>query len=75
LDSSGGRLQSIVGRNTWCEFVGLNYDEGEATLKQVLDGFCKHPQDEVRRAILCALKRQRMERRATVKLDLAKTDC
>ena len=54
------------GIRSWCEFVGLDYDAGEAPLGLVLDGFRMRPQEEVRRAVLYAVRRQRAERRGLV---------
>ena len=52
------------GIRSWCEFVGLDYDDGVAPLEQVLEGFRMRPQEEVRRAVLYAVRRHRAERRA-----------
>lgn len=52
------------GIRSWCEFVGLDYDEGDAPLEQILQGFRMRPQEEVRRAVLYAVRRHRAERRA-----------
>jgi len=52
------------GIRSWCEFVGLDYDDGEASLELVLQGFRARPQEEVRRAVLYAVRRHRAERRA-----------
>lgn len=49
------------GIRSWCAFVGLDYDAGEAPLELVLQGFRARPQEEVRRAVLYALHRQRAE--------------
>ena len=49
------------GIRSWCEFVGLDYDKGDAHLEQVLQGFQARPQEEVRRAILYAVRRHRAE--------------
>jgi hypothetical protein len=49
------------GVRSWCAAVGLDYDQGEATLAEVLDGFVKRPQVEVRRAVLHALRRHRVQ--------------
>jgi hypothetical protein len=54
------------GIRSWCAFVGLEYDAGEAPLGLVLDGFRLRPQDEVRRAVVYALRRQRAARRGLV---------
>ncbi len=54
------------GIRSWCEFVGLDYASGEAPLSLVLDGFRMRPQEEVRRAVLYALRRQRAELRGLV---------
>lgn len=50
------------GIRSWCEFVGLDYVGGSAPLNLVLDGYRKRPQEEVRRAIVHAVRRQRMEK-------------
>ena len=52
------------GIRSWCEFVGIAYDDQEAPLDAVLAGFQARPQDEVRRAVLFAVRRHRAERRA-----------
>lgn len=52
------------GIRSWCEFVRLDYDKGDAPLEAVLQGFRARPQDEVRRAVLYAVRRHRAERRA-----------
>lgn len=52
------------GIRSWCEFVGLDYDDGEAPLELVLEGFRARPQDEVRRAVVHAARRQRAQERA-----------
>lgn len=56
------------GIRSWCEFVGLDYDDGdgEANLESVLEGFRKRPQNEVRSAILHAVRRRRNECRGLV---------
>ena len=51
------------GIRSWCEFVGIDYDDQEAPMDAVLAGFQARPQDEVRRAILFAVRRHRAERR------------
>lgn len=52
------------GIRSWCEFVGLDYDAEQASLEAVLQGFRARPQEEVRRAVLYAVRRHRAERRA-----------
>jgi hypothetical protein len=47
------------GIRSWCEFVGIDYDDGEASMDAVLDGFRARPQTEVRRAVLYAVRRHR----------------
>jgi hypothetical protein len=54
------------GIRSWCEFVGLDYDLGEATMAQVLEGFRMRAQEEVRRAVVYAVRRHRAESRALV---------
>ena len=49
------------GIRAWCGFVGVDYDQGEAPLAQILEGFRMRPQEEVRRAVLYALRRHRKE--------------
>jgi hypothetical protein len=53
------------GIRSWCEYVGIDYDEQEAPLDAVLAGFKARPQDEVRRAVLYAVRRHRAERRVS----------
>ena len=55
------------GIRSWCEFVGIDYDDQEAPMDAVLAGFQARPQDEVRRAVLFAVRRHRAERRASVR--------
>jgi hypothetical protein len=52
------------GIRSWCEFVGINYDDDEESMDAVLEGFRARPQAEVRRAVLHAVMRHRTERRA-----------
>lgn len=52
------------GIRSWCEFVGIDYDDQEAPMDAVLAGFQARPQEEVRRAVLYAVRRHRAERRA-----------
>lgn len=52
------------GIRSWCEFVGLDYSSGAAPLKMVLEGFRMRPQEEVRRAVVHALRRHRMEKKS-----------
>lgn len=47
------------GIRSWCAAVGLSYEAGRATLKQVLDCFRIRPQQEVRSAVLQAVRRHR----------------
>lgn len=47
------------GIRSWCAHVGLDYNEGEAPLEDILVGFRMRPQDEVRRAVLYAARRER----------------
>lgn len=54
------------GIRSWCAFVGLDYNAGQAPLELVLNGFRMRPQEEVRRAVLYALRRHRAQRRAKV---------
>lgn len=54
------------GIRSWCGFVGLDYDLGEATMAQVLEGFRMRPQAEVRRAVLYAVRRHRAVSRTLV---------
>lgn len=51
------------GIRSWCEFVGLDYANGAAPLSLVLEGFRKRPQEEVRRAVVHALRRHRATKR------------
>lgn len=55
------------GIRSWCEFVGLDYELGEATMAQVLEGFRKRPQEEVRRAVVYAVRRHRVQSKAVVR--------
>jgi hypothetical protein len=52
------------GIRSWCEAVGLDYDEGDAPLAHVLKGFQVRPQEEVRRAVVFAVRRHRAENKA-----------
>lgn len=52
------------GIRSWCDFVGLDYDQGNATMAQVLEGFRMRPQEEVRRAVVHAVRRHRSESKA-----------
>lgn len=51
------------GIRSWCESVGLSYEEGNAPLQQVLQGFRTLPQVEVRRAVVHAVRRHRAAQR------------
>jgi hypothetical protein len=51
------------GIRSWCEFVGLDYSSGAAPLSLVLEGFRKRPQEEVRRAVVHAVRRHRAHRK------------
>lgn len=53
------------GIRSWCEAVGLNYEGGEAPLEMVLQGFRARPQEEVRRAVLYAVRRHRAKHKGT----------
>ena len=52
------------GIRSWCEAVGLDYESGEAPLAMVLEGFRSRPQEEVRRAVLYAVRRHRAQRKS-----------
>lgn len=52
------------GIRSWCAHVGLDYNLGEAPLEDILVGFRMRPQDEVRRAVLHAVRRERSEQGA-----------
>jgi hypothetical protein len=52
------------GIRSWCQCVGLDYEAGEASMEQVLNGFRLRPQEEVRRAVVHAVRRHRAESRA-----------
>jgi hypothetical protein len=54
------------GIRSWCAVVGLDFEAGEAPLDAILRGFELRPQEEVRRAVLHAARRDRAERRARV---------
>lgn len=54
------------GIRSWCAVVGLDFEAGHAPLAEILRGFQLRPQEEVRRAVLHALRRARSERRALV---------
>lgn len=54
------------GIRSWCAVVGLDYEAGEAPLEAILRGFKLRPQEEVRRAVLHAARRDREGRRAWV---------
>lgn len=54
------------GIRSWCESVGLDYDLGQATMAQVLEGFRMRPQEEVRRAVVYAVRRHRAESMTSV---------
>lgn len=58
LEDAYGSGSCDYGIRSWCAAVGLDYGKREATLTEVLDGFVKRPQVEVRRAVLHALRRQ-----------------
>jgi hypothetical protein len=49
------------GIRSWCETTGLPYDDGRASMQQVLTAFRAAPQIEVRRAILEAVRKHRSE--------------
>jgi len=49
------------GIRSWCDYVGLDYDQSDATMAQVLEGFRMRPQEEVRRAVVHAVRRHRSE--------------
>lgn len=54
------------GIRSWCAVVGLDYEAGEAPLEAILRGFELRPQEEVQRAVLYAVRRDRAGRRARV---------
>jgi hypothetical protein len=54
------------GIRAWCASVGLDFETGEAPLSKVLEGFRALPQDEVRRAVVYAVRRERAARRASI---------
>lgn len=54
------------GIRSWCAVVGLDYEAGEASLEAILRGFELRPQEEVRRAVLHAARRDRAGRSARV---------
>ena len=54
------------GIRSWCAVVGLDYEAGEAPLDAILRGFKSRPQEEVRRAVLYAARRDRAGRRGLV---------
>jgi hypothetical protein len=49
------------GIRSWCKFVELDYFSGAAPLEMVLDGFRKRPQEEVRRAVVHAVRLHRTQ--------------
>jgi hypothetical protein len=55
------------GIRSWCEAVGLDYESGDAPLAMVLEGFRARPQEEVRRAVLYAVRRHRAKHKGTHK--------
>ncbi len=59
LDDARESGSCEYGIRSWCEAVGLDYDEGEAPLADILTAFQARPQVEVRRAVLHAIRRQR----------------
>ena len=59
LDDARESGSCEYGIRTWCEAVGLDYEEGAAPLAAILDAFQKRPQVEVRLAVLHAIRRHR----------------
>lgn len=59
LDDARDSGSCEYGIRTWCEAAGLDYEEGEAPLAAILDGFQMRPQVEVRLAVLHAIRRHR----------------
>lgn len=58
LDDARESGSCEYGIRSWCEAVGLDYEDGEAPLADILTAFQARPQVEVRRAILHAIRRQ-----------------
>ena len=54
------------GIRSWCAVVGLDYEAGQAPLDAIIRGFKSRPQEEVRRAVLYAARRDRAGRRGLV---------
>lgn len=59
LDDARDSGSCEYGIRTWCEAVGLDYEEGEAPIAAILDAFKRRPQVEVRLAVLHAIRRHR----------------
>ncbi|WP_031403799.1 hypothetical protein [Thiomonas sp. FB-Cd] len=59
LDDARESGSCEYGIRSWCEAVGLDYDEGEAPLADILTAFQGRPQVEVRLAVLHAIRRHR----------------
>lgn len=59
LDDARESGSCEYGIRSWCEAVGLDFNEGKAPLSAILEGFQARPQVEVRRAVLHAIRRQR----------------
>ena len=65
LDDARESGSCEYGIRTWCEAVGVDYEEGEAPLAAILDAFQRRPQMEVRLAVLHAIRRHRTTLRKT----------
>lgn len=59
LDDARATGACEYGIRAWCDAVGLCFAAGTATVGQVLDGYEKRPQVEVRRAVRYAVHRHR----------------
>ena len=59
LDDARDSGSCEFGIRSWCNAVGLEYDNGEAPLHMVLNAFRQRPQIEVRMAVLHAVRRYR----------------
>ena len=63
LDDARDTGSCEFGIRSWCESIGLSYENGSAPLQQVLQGFRTLPQVEVRRVVVHAVRRHRAAQR------------
>jgi hypothetical protein len=59
LDDARKTGSCEYGVRSWCESVGIDIARMQVPMAELLEGFRRMPQTEVRRAVLCAVRRNR----------------